>query len=314
MRLKRIKIIVDLFWGEIMKNIFFFFLAVIFLFAININAQENDNNDIEIFNDNEFWDEDVNFFTDLPIIEVLYGIEIPSIHKDAFSSSFNKPSSLEGRFGYLDIDKDLYKSSMFSINGNYLFIGYLTNDLSFNKNDIDNKKFSVDVWNIGVSEFDSYGWEFSENFNLQFYTSGSLLWSGVSCNDSLLNQADYNKISRITDGVRFGDRYETGFKFQFYKPLSIVAGFQRHLIYSRVLFWKWTGSKIVQGIGEAIVNMFNDDIMKSSPNFGPIIYFILNTAYNYGWYELCKSNMNFPFSTEEPLIIDSFKFGFNIVF
>ncbi len=291
-------------------------LIVTIFLGLSVNSYAQQDDDLEIF-DKDLWDEseiDVNFFSDIPMIEIIYGLETPSIHKDIFNSSFNKPSSLEGRFGYIDINKNLYNSSVFSVDGHYVFIGYITNELSFNKNDVDDRKFSIDLWNFGITDYEGYGWEFSPMTNMQFYNNASIMWSGVNSDDSLINREDFRKIERISDGVRFGDSYETGIKFQIYKPVNLAFGYTRQLIYTRLLFWKWAGSKIIQAIGDELVNMFNDDILEASPSFGPVIYFILNTAYNYGWYELSKSRMNFPFSTEKPLIIDGLKFGFNLTF
>jgi hypothetical protein len=66
--------------------------------------------------------------------------------------------------------------------------------------------------------------------------------------------------------------------------------------------------------GLGMVSTFSDDIMKSSPLFGPIIYFVLKNGLAYAFYQGVKEKMNWPFDSETPMTMENIKFGISITF
>ncbi len=63
------------------------------------------------------------------------------------------------------------------------------------------------------------------------------------------------------------------------------------------------------GILDYALGKFVDDY----PVAGPIINFLAKSGFLYAYYALRKNNMNWPFTTEEPLRYSGFNFGISLV-
>ena len=70
---------------------------------------------------------------------------------------------------------------------------------------------------------------------------------------------------------------------------------------------------IMQG-GMNIVSVFADDIVKSSPVLGPILYFVLRNGIAYAFYTGLQDRMNWPFESETPLTMETIKLGASLKF
>ena len=60
--------------------------------------------------------------------------------------------------------------------------------------------------------------------------------------------------------------------------------------------------------------IFADQIVQSSPTLGPILHFLLKNGASLGYYLLVRDDMNWPFASETPLTVESFKLGAAITF
>ena len=121
-------------------------------------------------------------------------------------------------------------------------------------------------------------------------------------------------LETYTGIMRFGQNFESGLKLQVYDPVSITASYSRSIIFPRHLFLQWAVSNMIEGIGQGIVDEFSKAVIKSSPSFGPIVNFVLKTGVSYGFYELRKTKMNWPFNSVSPLMYDSWKVGMSFEF
>lgn len=301
-----------------MKLFSIMFIAYAFFATItNINAQGN-NEGLEIFDDS-FWDEklDDDFEMEHPLIELTYELIQPSLHKDVFASSFGQLGGITGKFGYVDINQNLFESNVFEYKLESFTLGYSSPDLNY-INELNPGKIGLSMWHFGYTEIEGYGHQFTEKTNLLFFTTTSLIWKGIeydsipTLSDSM--NADKKLLDRFADGVRFSDKFEGGIKFQIYKPFAITVAYQRQIIYPRVLFWKLVGSDILSVLGEGIISHFTEKIIESAPTFGPFFHFVLINAYKYGTYELRKKRMNWPFASETPMINDGFNVGMTFTF
>jgi hypothetical protein len=95
--------------------------------------------------------------------------------------------------------------------------------------------------------------------------------------------------------------------------MSIDASYERSIIFPRHLFWKWTGSVLIEAAGQWAVDGFVDRVLDSAPYAAPIVSFVLKNALSYGMYELRHDKMNWPFDTVSPLAYDQFKVGLTFV-
>lgn len=275
-------------------------------------AQEDSSN-TEIWNDN-FWEEgSVSLFSkSYPTVEVQYGMGEPSIHKDVFKSSFEKVSSIEARFGYTSKKEKLFGEDVFEYNFSYFFLGNISSNWS-KKESAASLKLNTDAWQFGFGFTGGYGYKFSEKSDLVLYNSGALVWTKTDFMDTT-NINDQAKLDHIGSNFRFGEYMEGGIKYQVYEPFAITAGYQRIIVFPRHMFWKWLGSGVIEGVGDAIISHFTEKIIESSPMWGPVIHFVLKNAYSYGFFEIRKKRMNWPFDTETPFMYDNFKIGMSFAF
>jgi hypothetical protein len=278
-----------------------------------IKAQSEEEN-LEIFDDS-FWDTDfdTSFKMEHPVVEVVYGITQPKIHKDGFNSDFSQVSSVNGRFGYTDIESNLFESNVFEYSLTCVSLGYSSSKLNFSEDD-NISNIGINRWQFGVGSMKGYGHKFTEKTNLLFYSASNINWSGIDYDEKAQIPTDQKLIDRFADGIRFGESFEGGIKFQVYEPIAITASYERQIVYPRLLFWKWAGSGLLFGIGEGIISHFSEKIIKASPTFGPFFNFVLLNAYKYGTYELRKKRMNWPFVTEAPLMYEGFNVGLSFTF
>jgi hypothetical protein len=74
------------------------------------------------------------------------------------------------------------------------------------------------------------------------------------------------------------------------------------------------GSYALLQIGLGAVSNFTDDIIESSPLAGPVFYFLLRNGLSYAYYQGVSNRMNWPFSSETPMMIATYKFGISYTF
>jgi hypothetical protein len=149
---------------------------------------------------------------------------------------------------------------------------------------------------------------------LTLYHTNGIGWTKVDFRDSAKTTKDKARQNYFGDVFRFGNFWEGGIKFQFYKSIGLSASFERSLVYPRHLFWYWSASMIIESAGQGAIDAFVKAIMKSSPYAGPVTSFILKNGLSFGLYELRRKNMNWPIQTDAPLVYDNAKIGLSFTF
>ena len=71
---------------------------------------------------------------------------------------------------------------------------------------------------------------------------------------------------------------------------------------------------MLEGIGYVSIDYFVNEVMDSTPAAAPIINFLLKNGFAYGVYLLEREKMNWPFETETPLTMETFKVGLTFTF
>lgn len=296
------------------KKLQLLFLLTFFCFSpFVINAQNED--------DDFFDDDDFNFQFDFdfhgkPTISAFYGMGKTSLK--GLGAKIANPNLAEIRLGYVT-EKSLFKSADV-INYKYRYSS-LSNHSSQLGKTAPAGELPSEMWKIGLGWDEGYGYRFGKSA-LIFYNGSGLTWSRNEIVDGLPARLVANEITiddaktlAMFDGnFRFGTKSEAGVKLQIIPALILDASFERNVVFPRLMFWKAAGSYAVEGISQALLDEFIEKIIDSSPAAAPIINFLLKNGLAYGFYELRKEKMNWPFNTAAPLFNDSFKFGMTFVF
>jgi hypothetical protein len=284
------------------KYLLFFFVFI--LLAGNIYSQGKK------FTNTEDWWHYVSW--DKPTVELSYGFA--KINLDGFSQRFENTSKADIKLGYAsELKAFTGKSVVKYINAFAEFGGY-SNDLDSRIKSIGN--LNSNLWQLGLGKKEGYKIR-AGNFSILPYTSNSIMWSRLDMKnfpDSIASQTDFNRINLFNKSVRFGSNWEGGINIGIGNMISLQAGYERLNVYQRYLFWKNTGSQIIEQAGLGMLDEFIRRVLHDQPVAGSIVNFILKNAYEFGIYQLRSKQMNWPFGGEASLNFDTYKFGLGFRF
>jgi hypothetical protein len=254
-----------------------------------------------------------SYESDVPTLELQYGFAEPKFHKDVFQGKFTNVNTFDARLGFTDFDKVKNSDNILDYKFKYFFLSNSALGLGSNKKEAD--EIETNTWRFGLSNSTGYGWKLGEFSSIVLYRDdGWLTWTMIDFKDKALDSNSQKAIDYFGDRFRFSEQFQGGVKFRIQKNIAINAGYERILVYPRHLFWKWLGSEIIQGIGDAGLDKFIKEVEKSSPTIAPIVYFVLKNSLSYGIYELRRKSMNWPFESTSPMLFDSFKVGLTFTF
>ncbi|HCN06043.1 MAG TPA: hypothetical protein DIS79_10525 [Bacteroidetes bacterium] len=144
--------------------------------------------------------------------------------------------------------------------------------------------------------------------------SNGMQWTVLTHKDLPVDSAERQRILDFGQSVRFGSSTGPILDLRVSENIAFRAGYEWHQVYPRHLFWYWAGSSIIEGIADAGVTLFVNEIGASSPAARPIMHFLLRNAVGLGFKALRSKDMNWPFATASPLNIHTFTVGVNVVF
>ncbi len=251
-----------------------------------------------------------NFFRgSSPFIEFNLGMSKPN-HK-LLNSTFANTGLAELKLGYQKIDSS-DANNILRISNKFIFVSNISTNLSTEKS---SRELKSNLWRFGIGQREGYGYK-SGSVTIFPYYQYAFVWSQPKLNtpDKAKFKKDYLIIDRINNNIRFGTSTEGGITIGFGKLLSLDVSYETSVIFPRYLFFKQSGSLLTEAAGQALLNNFINNVIKSSPAAGPIVYFVLKNALSYAFYSLKRDKMNWPFSSEAPLTYKTFKVGLMFTF
>jgi len=209
--------------------------------------------------------------------------------------------------------RDSLRPALVAVDERYVFGSYLAEDVrpsgSPAEGDIGSK-----LTRFGFGNRLGYGWG-SKLLGLEMYNQNSLNWTQVdSTNYDDVSSDAQAVFDRYGSSLRFGQLFEAGVNVRVFRSLSVSVGAEGAVIFPRTVFWPWLGSAMIYSGAQGALQFFADEITKSSPVIGPLVYFALKTGVSYAYYMASRSNMNWPFDSETPLTTEAFKLGATVTF
>lgn len=305
-----------------MRKLIYIFILVFGLGSFKAFAQE-ENND---------WDWDwhggIKFFEfEKPTIEADFGHAMNNL--DGFPYKFENAGTFNLKLGYVTNfsgrhhrhgrrEENSYwkneKRNKYILdskyNYGYISFGGFSSKAALSKK---NEGLTSEVWKLGFGVKDGYLIRMGKSYLLP-YSDNSFDWYKINYNLNELQGIDDYRINRFTDAVRFGAAWSAGIQFNPVHEVSFSVGYEKTNIYERHLFWKSSGSMLIEAAGTEMIDHFVQRIFRSSPVGCSIANFILKNAYHFGIYQLRAKEMDWPFKGEPSLTFDSFKFGFGVTF
>ncbi|MBV6478985.1 MAG: hypothetical protein HGGPFJEG_01745 [Ignavibacteria bacterium] len=256
------------------------------------------------------FDNDFKIRFDKPTIELSYGIS--HIRLGYSDPGISDAGMFEIKLGFTQEKTSKYSKQVLKYKNRFLFLSNASdNNLSKTQSlsDINNT-----LWRFGFGNKSGYG-VLLGSVSILPYSSGSASWTEFNYNKNELNtESNYAALDDFAGTFRFGTITEAGVNIQLFNGFSLEPKYEISDIYPRHLFFENMTSLLVEAVGLELLNQFSYAIMKNSPVAGSFVNFILKNAYEYGFYQLRKDNMNWPFTSTAPLRYNTFKLGMSFIF
>lgn len=283
---------------------FFLFAFVILSFNLNFSFSQQASKRTD-------YTDYRKFSSSKPSIEVSYGISGLTLNSNSFNLA--NEGLIELRLGYAKQKQSSYGKNILNYTNGFLF---LSNSSSQNAGESNSVKVQSQTWKFGFGRKEGYGVKLSNDISILPYTSNSYAWSRFDYDPPADSAAalEYNALTDFNEAFRFGNTTEGGINIQLSKGFSIQPKYEITDVFPRTLFGKMLMSNVIEIGGLYLLDSFTKNILKNAPVAGTFINFILKNAYEYGFYELCRNQMNWPFTSVAPLRYFTFKIGTSFTF
>lgn len=264
------------------------------------------------------WDEEEDFWKDVkiwtgrrPLIDLSYGTlrqTLPGLVQET-----GRRGSVELRLGSSRMDPLDGYSPVLKHRESSLGVAMISTDLA---SDPAPPALGTTSWRVNAWRSDGYGYALNDGADavLLLGAGGALSWTRLAVDDSILSPPDRELLGLWDGAFRFGSSMEARVGLQVAPLLTIHGGFERSLVYRRHLFGKWLGSAALEGIAGWGLDRFLERIEKAAPEALPVVHFVLKNALAYGFSQLRREKMNWPFASEAPLVDEGFRAGITFVF
>jgi hypothetical protein len=262
---------------------------------------------LEFEDDDEVVPMELSFSMRHPFVEALVGQSMWS-YKEV--SDFENSLAVGANLGFSDTRR-MKNSSILHENQNSFYLQYLM------AGDATQTTYAMESWRFGFNTTESYGYGFKDEGNSGFYLGNAkapLSWFTVSV-DSAPNQGVITTgLEHYEGSLRFGESATALIGVRVSDPVSLNVGFEWAQIYERHLFWYWAMSQVIEGAADGLASWFVRAVGKNSSTALPIMHFILRNGVAMGFKALRMEQMNWPFETEAPINIMTYRVGINVTF
>jgi len=174
---------------------------------------------------------------------------------------------------------------------------------------------AFEQWRFALGDAKGYGYPLgSPDRELLLYNSGSFGWTWMELVEPSPIPEEQQFLGTFTDGVRFGTSAGAGLRINPIPMLALDLNVERGLVFRRHLVAAWGTSVLIEAAAGWGLDAFISGVMDSTPEAVPVVSFLLKGGLAYGFSELRRSNMNWPFDSEPPLVNDAFKVGMLFMF
>lgn len=225
-----------------------------------------------------------------------------------------KPSpALSLILGYYK-DANKTQSTLYSSKTSEVLVSYYSDKLWDLKENA--KGYGTENWQFGVNWGEGYGNEFHKNFKIYFNHKSGYSWTRFKLSDrgSIEDTIFVSRFDRYNETFKFGEQFQSTGSIVLFDLINLNASYQKMHVYPAHMFWYWSLSEIMESAAHSLLDEFVDEINKFSPELTPLFNILLKTGLSYGAYELKRNNMNWPFNTEPPFVIENFKVGIGFNF
>lgn len=175
---------------------------------------------------------------------------------------------------------------------------------------------SMNTLSFGGVDESGYGYMIGDHSSLRFLVTDQSTWTSVSPQTYASSQGpdQWQQIRDFTGTLRFGSTMAPTIEWKMGSILSLRASYNWTQVLPRHMFWYWAGSEIIEGVADGIAGAMVKAFGRTSPASLPVMNFILRNAVAFGFKELRRDKMNWPFETAAPLNVTSWNVGLSVTF
>jgi hypothetical protein len=175
---------------------------------------------------------------------------------------------------------------------------------------------STNLISFGFVDESGYGYALGENSSIRLLVTDQSTWTSVRPQSYAegLGPDQWQQLRDFTGGVRFGSTMAPTIEWKMGSTLSLRANYTWTQVLPRHMFWYWAGSELIEGVADGLASALIKSFGSSSTSSLPVMNFILRNAIAYGFKELRRDKMNWPFDTVSPLNVTSWNVGLSVTF
>jgi len=281
-------------------------LAVSLFLLKDVHAQSFAGKD-----DIKFW----QWYNSKPSVEVTYGNSNISFGNTGYN--FAPSGLIEMNLGFTSKNISDFGKNIVRYKNRFIFLGYSSTDNSTRQT---SSGINSNLWKFGFGNKSGYGVSLSKTASILPYSSSTFNWSNFNynkpndINSNISEQEYYAAIDNMAGVFRFGSSFEAGINLNVIKGFSIQPKYEIADIFPRHLVGYQMMSSAIELTGFTMLEMFTKKIIRNSPVAGTFVNFLLLNAYQYGFYQLKKDQMFWPFTSTAPMRYETFKLGMSFVF
>ena len=177
-------------------------------------------------------------------------------------------------------------------------------------------KNAINTTQFGFEQTSGYGYDLGSDIDLMLLVSDYATWTSIRPQtfSDQFTQDNWQRIDDFSGSLRYGSTMAPTVEVKAGDHFSVKASYSWTQVLPRHMFWYWAGSEMIEGIAariaETVINGFGDKEISSKL----IMHFVLQNAVAYGFKELRRKNMNWPFDTVAPMNITSWNIGLSYTF
>ncbi|WP_169304704.1 hypothetical protein [Chloroherpeton thalassium] len=189
----------------------------------------------------------------------------------------------------------------------------LTFSVSPKENSTGNDELATSFWRFGVAVEDGYAYKLTNRSILSLSCNSGLSWTKVDIASNPQMGFLSENYQRFDGKIHFGTVTQAGVNMQI-GHVIFGANMERALMFPAHLFLQSTVSYLIQMEAHQLAGKLTDCVFECAPKLVPVVDFLLKNGINFTMYELRRNNMNWPFSSEKPLLNKAFNVYFSLLF
>lgn len=240
-------------------------------------------------------------------INLNYGL---SFYQDEANNKFANHYQIEGYYGFYRIDERTSLDNIYRFASDYAFLGNISTD--FKSFEAPASGIESDNWRFGFGISDGFIYHLGENSNFYLLHSSDWVWSRIDViqKDIIIPE----KFDVYDETIRFGNKYQSGMRFQLYKSINLDFEYEHTLVYPAHVVPQWLGMWLFDNVTQRWFDYFEPEWIGIFGRQYPWIRFIYKNVLSYIIYEFRRESMYFPFKSAEPFSMTTYKVGFTFVF